>query len=391
MPLLDLLRDSPDAVAGFSLSQVISVAGDGTLRDGSKCSAEFRSFLTRCPIARLESFINECLANGSKMGLALQDLVNELGRRLGYEAFDGRYQGIRGQIGFDGIWKDSSANCLVVEVKTTDAYRINLDTLIGYRDRLAEEGKIRRNDPVLVVVGREDTGDFEAQVRGSRHAWDVRIISVDSLLKLCKVRLKTEVETHRRIESILRPIEYTRLDQIIDLMFAAVTETEEDQVDEINRSSAAQRTSIHQDRTAPEDLEITRSKILSTIESKTGLTLVRDSRAKYKDIGGALRVVCTISKVYEDNGLWYAYHPKWDIFLSECANGVLALGIATEDFFFEIPRPMLAAELRHLGTTGSVAEDGYWHLVIQHRQGSYYLYRSGVPALDLMPYVRAFG
>ncbi len=37
---------------------------------------------------------------------------------------------------------------------------------------------------ILIVVGRQDTGDLEAQVRGSRHAWEIRLISVDALLQL---------------------------------------------------------------------------------------------------------------------------------------------------------------------------------------------------------------
>ena len=45
---------------------------------------------------------------------------------------------------------------------------------------------------ILIVVGRDDTGELEAQVRGSRHAWDIRLISADALVKL--VNLKETVE-----------------------------------------------------------------------------------------------------------------------------------------------------------------------------------------------------
>lgn len=36
----------------------------------------------------------------------MQDIVNELGRRLEYKAENGRYQGVRNSIGFDGLWED---------------------------------------------------------------------------------------------------------------------------------------------------------------------------------------------------------------------------------------------------------------------------------------------
>jgi len=78
---------------------------------------------------------------------------------------------------------------------------------------------------MLVVVGRQDTGDLEAQIRGSRFAWDMRVISVDALLRMLK--LKEEVEDPsllKRIHNILIPHEFTRLDPIIEIAFAAVAD-----------------------------------------------------------------------------------------------------------------------------------------------------------------------
>ncbi len=66
---------------------------------------------------------------------------------------------------------------------------------------------------VLIVVGREDTGELEAQVRGSRHAWDMRLISADALIKLVELKEGAgDPETGRKICSLLAPMEYTRLD-----------------------------------------------------------------------------------------------------------------------------------------------------------------------------------
>jgi hypothetical protein len=72
-----------------------------------------------------------------------------------------------------------------VEVKTTDTYRIDLDTLAGYRRALIQGGSItEERASLLIVVGREDTGDLEAPIRGLWHAWDMRLISVDALMRL---------------------------------------------------------------------------------------------------------------------------------------------------------------------------------------------------------------
>src|SRR5437868_5607545 len=109
---------------------------------------------------------------------------------------------------------------IVVEVKTTDAYRISLDTIAGYRERLLKAHELQQPASVLIVVGREDTGELEAQVRGSRHAWDMRLISTDALIKLVQLKEGAEEpETGRKIRSLLSPMEYTRLDQMVDVMF----------------------------------------------------------------------------------------------------------------------------------------------------------------------------
>lgn len=86
---------------------------------------------------------------------------------------------------------------------------------------------------MLIVVGRQDTGDLEAQIRGSRHAWDIRLISVDGLLRL--MTLKEELEdprTLQKIHNILFPMEFTKLDEIVNLVFSTAEDIkqEEEQV-----------------------------------------------------------------------------------------------------------------------------------------------------------------
>jgi hypothetical protein len=152
--------------------------------------------------------------------MVLQDLVNELGRRLDYKVTSGRYQGTSNTIGYDGTWTSPEGHTIVVEVKTTDAYRVSLDTIATYRDRLGAKGQILSPSSILIVVGREDTGELEAKVRGSRHAWDIRLISADALIKLVQLKEDTDApDTGRKIRSLLAPMENTRLDQMIDVMF----------------------------------------------------------------------------------------------------------------------------------------------------------------------------
>src|SRR4051794_20439269 len=136
-------------------------------------------------------------------------------------------QGTTNAIGFDGIWKSPEKHTIIVEIKTTDAYRIALDTVAGYRDKLAASNLIEGPTSILVVVGRQDTGELEAQVRGSRHAWDIRLISAEALIKLVQLKENSDdPETGRKIRGLLTPFEYTRLDRLIDTMFTAATDIE---------------------------------------------------------------------------------------------------------------------------------------------------------------------
>ncbi len=228
MPLLSLWLSNPTAVAEFSIEQVVATAGDGNLRDGSVCSQELLGYLSQVSSENLSEYVEQCLSGRfEKSGLVLQDLVNEFGRRLDYKVTNGRYQGTTNAIGFDGIWIAPEGHAIIAEVKTTDAYRISLDTIIGYRQKLLSNGSVAGEPSILVIVGRQDTGELEAQVRGSRHAWDIRLISAEALIKLVKLKENSdEPETGRKIRSVLMPVEYTRLDRLVDVMFTAATDTE---------------------------------------------------------------------------------------------------------------------------------------------------------------------
>ena len=122
------------------------------------------------------------------MGSCSKTCVNEFGRRLDFQVEDGLYQGTRNKVGFDGIWRAEGEPDLVIEVKTTDSFTVDLDTHARYKDRLLSEQRLSKNASTLIVVGRRDTGALEAQIRGSRYAWDMRLISVERLIKLVQIR-----------------------------------------------------------------------------------------------------------------------------------------------------------------------------------------------------------
>ena len=168
MALLDLWNNTPEQLQDKQIQQLIAFSGAGKLLDGSDCSQEFRSFLASVPSAHLKAYAEQCLSHAfPDSGFALQDVVNEVGARLGAEVERGRYRGTARQVGFDGVWHFPNGHSIVVEVKTTDAYRIDLNVIAGYRKDLIQSGQIpENNSSILLIVGRQDTGDLEAQIRG---------------------------------------------------------------------------------------------------------------------------------------------------------------------------------------------------------------------------------
>ncbi|WP_132038491.1 hypothetical protein [Kineothrix alysoides] len=87
----------------------------------------------------LIKYIDECLSSSEKFdgnGYVLQDLINEIGKRLGYSVIHGRFKGKKGENGFDGLWTAPDGSSIVMESKTTDIYSISLDTIANYRQQL---------------------------------------------------------------------------------------------------------------------------------------------------------------------------------------------------------------------------------------------------------------
>src|SRR5690242_17662852 len=94
--LTQLWKEKQEFLEGKSYRQIIQFAGDGRLRDGSNASAELREWLAVIPLSLLRSCGDDCLASSfEESGQALQDVVNELGVRLGFKVTPGRYRGTK--------------------------------------------------------------------------------------------------------------------------------------------------------------------------------------------------------------------------------------------------------------------------------------------------------
>jgi hypothetical protein len=396
MALLSIWANSSGEVLSLSIRQIVAMAGDGRLLDNSECSTELRTFLSEVPSEKLAEYANFCLTDSfDKSGETLQDVVNELGRRLDYNVKNGRYQGVSNKVGNDGLWLSPEGHHLLVEVKTTDAYRVSLDTIAKYRNSLRESSEIDTSSSMLLVVGRKDTGELEAQVRGSRHAWDMRLIGVSSLIDLVRLKENTEDEaTGAKMRSILIPMEYTRLDGLVDIIFATAQDIEtplgEELVEEIGTTPVKEKSGW--DFTETKLVDKKRDDILNEFARLHKIKLVRKSRATYWTSDRRFRVACTISKRYEEpkNPYWFGYDHKWRDFVKASEQGFFVLGCMDLKLAFAIPADVMETKLPELNTTDN--ERGmWWHIVIRELKGQCIMVCAKTGHhLDLTPYIFQF-
>jgi hypothetical protein len=395
MPLIEIWRSNPEGIKSYAIRQVVAIAGDGRIRDHSTCSIELRAYLRETTSNKLAAYAVECLEEGFEdSGFVLQDVINEIGRRLEFDVENGRYRGNAGEVGFDGIWRVGSDQAIIVEVKTTDTYNARLENIAGYREALIRSERVPQNASTLFVVGRKDTGALEAQIRGSRYAWDMRVVGVDSLTKLMRVKEKsTEDATVRQIRELLRPFEYTRVDRIADLVFDTATDVEQssDTANDEAATSGAEVTDSHsQERTAPEAIDAMRDRIVAALQRRLGVALVRRRRALFEDAEGRKRVCITISKRHdrEYQPYWYAYHPSWNDFLKAAEQAMFVLGCMDRDEAFAIPLSTFSGFLPKLNKTTGDGSRNYWHVIITPKEdGGLALYSSSTgEKLDLRPF-----
>jgi len=379
MPLSDIWLNSRDQLQDKHVQQIISFAGEGQLKDGSTASTEFRDFLSLVPPEFLLRYADQCLNESfPTSGLALQDIVNQIGRRLGFEVTDGRYRGSTSAIGFDGIWRLPDGHCIVVEVKTTDAYRVDLGTIADYRRELANEDTIPQDkSSILIVVGRHDTGDLEAQVRGSRHAWDVRLISVDALARLMSVKQALEDPAIiARMHAILVPREFTKLDEIVEIVFTAAEEIKQEEIEpeeEEQERESQPPAAFH-------------NACVARIEKSMGQPLVKRTRATYLSADGKTAFTCAISRTYRKGGqdtYWFAFHPHQRQFLESAPSAYVAFGCGSENTVLLIPATEFFQWLPEMLTTES-ENRFYWHVnITKDEQGTVLHRKRGAEWINL--------
>jgi hypothetical protein len=389
MSLIELWKTTPAQLQNKQIHQLIAFAGAGKLLDNSKCSDEFRTFLANVPSMNLFQYSEQCLNDSFKdSGLALQDIVNQVGIRLGADVVLGRYSGIKNANGYDGLWHFPNGHSIVVEVKTTDAYRIDLNTIAKYRQQLINDGTISEQDSsMLLVVGREDTGDLEAQIRGSRFAWDIRIISVGALQRL--VTIKEEVDdpvSIQRIHNILIPREFTRLDEIADVLFSTTEDIKSETViDDLEDEGNEE----HLEAQKPKPVDF-HDACIEKVKEKLSINIIKRNRSIFSDPEKVIALTCSVSKEHKPNTspfFWFAFELHKKEYLEKAKESYVVLGCGDSKRVLLIPFKEFSSWLEDTATTQE-ENRMYWHIRVYRNNDRFVLHRKkGIKKIDLTKYL----
>ena len=209
------------SLMGVTVSQLLMLVGHLDDSLGFDTPRErFRRFLieriTDVHLAR--NFIDQCQRSiGEQYHRALQDGLVLLGRFLGFETEFGTYQRLAGAVKFDGQWRSRRRLHIVLEVRTDQTPRPDLDTLSRSLAALTAsthlEPEARRAGLCVVTplyAGRRL--DDAPTVDGHP---DLRVVSSRSLLWLadmvCNGRLKHD--------DVLRLLSYgSAVDPMVELL-----------------------------------------------------------------------------------------------------------------------------------------------------------------------------
>jgi hypothetical protein len=190
----------------------------------------------------------------------------------------------------------------------------------------------------------------------------------------------------RRISDILKPREFTRLDEIVDIVFSTAEEAAETET-----TPPEEEVGALDERATPVAFH---GACIERIEHHLEKRLVRQTRSSYKTPDGTLAVVCAVSKTHEVSGhpsFWFAFHPYQKAVLEETQEALLVLGCGSAKTVLAIPAADVFSWLPDMWTTQR--EDRfYWHIRVHH-EGMRYTWdrKAGLGRVDVTKYLLPTG
>lgn len=215
-------RSTPPAV---TLRWLLGLSG--VLADGSNESIRFRENVEsqNIRLAELEEWTGEALEapHDEQRLFALQDIVNSLGTRLGFQVEYGAYEASNADwMPFDGLWRLREDLYLAVEVFSDPLERVDFSRLEKDLGALARNPAVGKADTVACFVlcaGADPT--IEDQIRTSRLHDRIRLIPLPTLFDL--LRMDAEgVLARDQLPVLLRPFSAVGVHTLLQFLEAFI-------------------------------------------------------------------------------------------------------------------------------------------------------------------------
>ena len=362
--LIKLWTNNEQILKKKNISQIMNLISEV---EEEKRYNQLREFFGKITNEMLEKYIKESInSRYEQCGFVLQELVNEVGKRLGFNVEYGVHRGRRNTIGYDAIWTTKDQYSIIIESKKTDVYSIDLGNLNEYRKKLIESGRIsEEKSSILIVRGKEERRVLEEQIRGSRYAWNMRIVGIEALLKLLQIKSNLNDEkTLLQIYELLKPLEYTKIDKLIDLIFFTAEDSKLDEKLEETESRNIKERS---------------QKGLELLEQKLNIKLYKKLNNLYASENEEIGIEMCISKKYERNRreyYWFAYHPYFYDNLKEYSKRYIAYICEGLDDILLIPVEKIE-ELKNQLSNANKDKPTHWHIIIYYENNEFKLKLKG--------------
>ena len=189
----------------------------------------------------------------------------------------------------------------------------------------------------------------------------------------------------RQIQDLLFPQEFTRLDRIIDLVFATAEDAQDLEVDETVEEVESEISEL------PKPRANFHAEILPRLEKHFGKPLVKRSRVQWATPDDSLFVSCQVSKTFTtgNTDYWFGLKKTTREALQQHANSYCAFGLGAPDKVVLMPFSKLTPYLDTCFTSPNPeGEILHWHLYfINTDTGVAMLVDRGRTSLDVSEYL----
>jgi hypothetical protein len=208
------------------------------------------------------------------------------------------------------------------------------------------------------------------------------MIGIESLLRTLEIKENlNDQRSLRQITELLRPIEYTRVDKLIDVVFYTsqdVSNSDEPAAPETTASEEPSKvgglSSTPGKHASPVNFY---EKCVARVSRKLGKNLIKDGRVTYTSADKETHLVLLNSKTYPDGdgrGFWYGFRPNQGEFLEQSKSSFVAFGCGSEEEILLIPFSKFKKFLRNLPVT--TEEDGgitHSHVIIHNSDSRFHI------------------